>query len=39
LEEGPIAIDLAPGRDPGLAAGPVAPLGTAFRVDTRTPEL
>jgi hypothetical protein len=39
LVEGPIAIDLAPGRDPGLAAGPVAPLGTAFRVDTRTPEL
>ena len=39
LEEGPVAIDLGPGRDPGLPAGPVAPLGTAFRVDTRTPEL
>ena len=39
LEEGPVAIDLGPGRDPGLPAGPVEPLGTAFRVDTRTPEL
>ena len=39
LEEGPVAIDLGPGRDPGLPAGPVAPLGTVFRVDTRTPEL
>ncbi|HEX2501104.1 MAG TPA: VOC family protein [Methylomirabilota bacterium] len=38
-EEGPIAIDLAPGGDPGLAAGPVAPLGAAFRVDTHTAEL
>jgi hypothetical protein len=38
-EEGPVAIDLAPGRDPGLPAGPVPPLGAAFRVDTRTPEL
>ncbi len=38
-EEGPLAIDLGPGRDPGLPAGPVAPLGTVFRVDTRTPEL
>ncbi|HEY7141258.1 MAG TPA: VOC family protein [Methylomirabilota bacterium] len=38
-EEGPAAIDLAPGRDVGLAAGPVDPLGTAFRVDTHTPEL
>ena len=25
-EEGPLAIDLGPGRDPGLPAGPVAPL-------------
>ena len=39
LEEGPVAIDLGPGRDPGLPAGPVEPLGTAFRVDARTPEL
>jgi hypothetical protein len=38
-EEGPVAIDLAPGRDPGLPAGPVPLLGAAFRVDTRTPEL
>jgi methylmalonyl-CoA/ethylmalonyl-CoA epimerase len=38
-EEGPVAIDLAPGRDVGLPAGPVPPLGTAFHVDTRTPEL
>ena len=38
-EEGPMAIDLAPGRDPGLPVGPVSPLGTAFRVDTHTAEL
>jgi methylmalonyl-CoA/ethylmalonyl-CoA epimerase len=38
-EEGPVAIDLASGRDSGLPAGPVPLLGTAFRVDTRTPEL
>ena len=38
-EERPVAIDLAPGRDPGLSAGPVAPLGAVFRVDTCTPEL
>jgi methylmalonyl-CoA/ethylmalonyl-CoA epimerase len=38
-EEGPLAIDLGPGRDVGLPAGPVPPLGTVFRVDTRTPEL
>ena len=39
LEEGPLAIDLRPGRDLGLPAGPVEPVGTAFRIDTRTPEL
>ncbi len=39
LEEGPVAIDLGPGRDPGLPVGPIEPLGAAFRVDTRTPEL
>jgi hypothetical protein len=38
-EEGPVAIDLAPGRDVGLPPGPARPLGTTFRVDTRTPEL
>jgi methylmalonyl-CoA/ethylmalonyl-CoA epimerase len=38
-EEGPVAIDLAPGRDSRLPAGPVPLLGAAFRVDTRTPEL
>jgi catechol 2,3-dioxygenase-like lactoylglutathione lyase family enzyme len=38
-EEGPVAIDLAPGRDPGLPTGPVASLGTVFRIDTSTPEL
>ena len=38
-EEGPVAIDIGPGRDVGLPAGPVEPLGTAFRVDTRTTEL
>ena len=38
-EEGPVAIDLAPGRDLELPAGPVDPLGTVFRVDTRTPDL
>ena len=38
-EEGPVAIDLAPGRDLELPAGPVDPLGTAFRVDRRTPDL
>jgi methylmalonyl-CoA/ethylmalonyl-CoA epimerase len=37
--EGPMAIDLGPGRDPGLPAGSVAPLGTVFRVDARAPEL
>ena len=39
LEEGPVAIDLEPGRDLGLPGGPVDPLGTTFRIDTRTPEL
>jgi methylmalonyl-CoA/ethylmalonyl-CoA epimerase len=39
LEEGPLAIDLGSGRDPGLPGGPIEPLGTAFRVDTRTTEL
>ena len=38
-EEGPVAIDIGPGRDVGLPAGPVEPLGTAFRVDTRNTEL
>jgi methylmalonyl-CoA/ethylmalonyl-CoA epimerase len=38
-EEGPVAIDLAPGRERGLPAGPVPLLGAVFRVDTRTPEL
>jgi methylmalonyl-CoA/ethylmalonyl-CoA epimerase len=38
-EEGPAAIDLGPGRDLGLPARPVDPLGTAFRVDVRTPEV
>ena len=38
-EEGPVAIDIGPGRDVGLPAGSVEPLGTAFRVDTRTTEL
>jgi catechol 2,3-dioxygenase-like lactoylglutathione lyase family enzyme len=38
-EEGPVAIDLGPGRDVGLPAGPIEPLGTTFRVDARTPEL
>lgn len=38
-EEGPVAIDLAPGQDSGLPAGPAPLLGAAFRVDTRTPEL
>lgn len=38
-EEGPVAIDIGPGRNVGLPAGPVEPLGTAFRVDTRTTEL
>jgi methylmalonyl-CoA/ethylmalonyl-CoA epimerase len=37
-DEGPVAIDLGPGRDPGLPAGPVPPLGTEFWIDTRTPE-
>src|SRR5262249_57763709 len=37
--EGPVAIDLGPDRDLGLPAGPVAPLGTVFRVDANTPEL
>lgn len=39
LEEGPVAIDLEPGRDLGLPGGSVDPLGTTFRIDTRTPEL
>src|SRR5262245_31802999 len=38
-EEGPVAIDLAPGPDRALPAGAVPPLGTVFRVDERTPEL
>jgi hypothetical protein len=38
-EEGSLAIDLAPGRDVGLPDGPVGPLGTAFRIDTRSTEL
>jgi hypothetical protein len=38
-EEGPVAIDLAPGRDAGLPAGPIPAMGAVFRVDTRTPEL
>jgi methylmalonyl-CoA/ethylmalonyl-CoA epimerase len=38
-EEGPVAIDIGPGREVGLPAGPVEPLGTAFRVDARTTEL
>jgi hypothetical protein len=38
-EEGPVAIDLGPGRELGLPAGAVEPLGTTFRVDTRTPDL
>jgi methylmalonyl-CoA/ethylmalonyl-CoA epimerase len=38
-EERPVAIDLGAGRDAGLPAGPVEPLGTVFQVDTRTPEL
>jgi methylmalonyl-CoA/ethylmalonyl-CoA epimerase len=37
-EEGAVAIDLGPGRDPGLPAGPVPLLGTVFRIDTQTPE-
>jgi catechol 2,3-dioxygenase-like lactoylglutathione lyase family enzyme len=37
-EEGPLAIDLAPGRDLALPDGPVEGLGTAFRIDTRTAE-
>jgi catechol 2,3-dioxygenase-like lactoylglutathione lyase family enzyme len=38
-EEGPVAIDLGPEREVQLPSGPAPPLGTAFRVDTRTPEL
>ena len=38
-EEGPVAIDLAPGRDLGLPVGSVEPLGTVFQVDTRTPDV
>ena len=38
-EEGPLAIDLEPGRDVGLPAGPIEPLGTVFQVDSQTPEL
>ena len=34
-DEGPLAIDLAPGRDLGLPAGPLPPLGTTFVVDRR----
>jgi methylmalonyl-CoA/ethylmalonyl-CoA epimerase len=37
-DEGPTAIDLTPGRELGLPQGPVPPLGTVFRVDTRTPD-
>ncbi len=37
-EEGPVGIDLAPGREVALLDGPVGPLRTAFRVDTRTAE-
>ena len=32
-DEGPLAIDLAPGRDLGLPAGPIPRLGTTFVVD------
>jgi methylmalonyl-CoA/ethylmalonyl-CoA epimerase len=38
-EEGPVAIDLGPGRDLGLPRGSVEPLGTVFRVDTSTPNV
>jgi hypothetical protein len=38
-DEGPLGIDLAPGGDVGLPAGPVEPLGTVFRVDARTAHL
>jgi catechol 2,3-dioxygenase-like lactoylglutathione lyase family enzyme len=38
-EEGPVAIDLAPGRDLGVPMGSVEPLGTVFQVDARTPNV
>jgi len=34
-DEGPVAIELDPGRDVGLDAGPIAPLGTTFTIDRR----
>ena len=38
-EEGPLAIELAPGPPPpALPPGPVPPLGTVFLVDQRSPE-
>src|SRR5215813_7345387 len=37
-DEGPLAIDLAPGRDLGLPGGPLPLLGTTFVVDRRLTE-
>jgi hypothetical protein len=38
-DEGPLGIDLAPGRDVALPDGPFESLGTVFRVDARTAQL
>jgi catechol 2,3-dioxygenase-like lactoylglutathione lyase family enzyme len=34
-DEGPVAIELGPGRDLGLPAGPIPSLGTTFTIDRR----
>jgi hypothetical protein len=37
-EEGPVAIEIGPAPHVALPDGPVAPLGTTFRVDRDSPE-
>jgi methylmalonyl-CoA/ethylmalonyl-CoA epimerase len=38
-DEGPVAIELGPDRDPGLRPGPIPPLGTTFTIDRRLARL
>ena len=38
-DEGPVAIELGPDRDPGLPPGPIPPLGTTFTIDRRLARL
>ena len=38
-DEGPVAIELGPDRDPSLPSGPIPPLGTTFTIDRRQARL